>query len=116
MKTLKIFSIALWLLFISSILTAQNHESVAAKITIGEGMGSLSDTLCQAQFSVVTDSLTSYPFYYHFKDLSTGSINAWYWDFGDGSFSTEQNPTHQFEEPGNYKVCLTISDQNDTSR
>ena len=115
MKTLKIFSIALWLLFISSSVTAQNHESVAAKIIIGEGMGPVSDTLCQALFSVVTDSLTSYPFYYHFKDLSSGALNFWYWDFGDGSFSTEKNPSHQYDQPGTYKVCLTVADQNDTS-
>jgi len=115
MKTLKIFSIALWLLFISSNLTAQNHESATAKITIGEGMGSVSDTLCQALFSAVTDSLTSYPFYYHFKDLSSGALNFWYWDFGDGSFSTEKNPSHQYDQPGTYKVCLTVADQNDTS-
>lgn len=105
MKTLKIFSIALWLLFVSSSLTAQNHESVEAK----------SDTLCQALFSVVTDSLTSYPFYYHFTDLSSGALNFWYWDFGDGSFSTEKNPSHQYDQPGTFKVCLTVADQNDTS-
>ncbi|WP_339924616.1 malectin domain-containing carbohydrate-binding protein [uncultured Cyclobacterium sp.] len=31
------------------------------------------------------------------------------WDFGDGNTSTEQNPTHIFEEFGEYNVLLTVS-------
>ncbi len=36
------------------------------------------------------------------------SINAidYAWDFGDGSTSTEENPTHTFLTPGNYTVTL----------
>lgn len=30
------------------------------------------------------------------------------WDFGDGSTSTDLNPTHVFAEPGSYKVSLTV--------
>jgi PKD repeat protein len=29
-----------------------------------------------------------------FTDASSGSITAWAWDFGDGTASTAQNPTH----------------------
>jgi PKD repeat protein len=48
----------------------------------------------------------------HFTDLSTssGNIDAWEWDFGDGTTSTEQNPTHTYASPGTYLVCLTIYD------
>ncbi|MBI3719361.1 MAG: PKD domain-containing protein [Sphingobacteriales bacterium] len=30
------------------------------------------------------------------------------WNFGDGTTSSEWSPFHQYNEPGNYKVCLTI--------
>ncbi len=32
-----------------------------------------------------------------------------YWDFGDGSFSSQENPTHTFADTGNYEVCLYTS-------
>jgi len=32
------------------------------------------------------------------------------WDFGDGTTSTELDPTHVFDEPGTYTVSLTITD------
>ena len=46
---------------------------------------------------------------YHFSDASSGNPDAWSWDFGDGSTSTEQNPDHQFSADGSYNVCLTAS-------
>jgi len=45
----------------------------------------------------------------NFTDLSTGSIDSWYWNFGDGSFSSDQNPSHTYPGAGIYYVCLTIS-------
>ena len=46
-----------------------------------------------------------------FTDISsvtTGSINSWMWDFGDGSFSAQQNPTHTFASSGTYNVILAV--------
>lgn len=45
-----------------------------------------------------------------FTDQSTasGTILSWYWDFGDGSNATSQNPTHTYSQPGSYVVCLSI--------
>lgn len=37
-------------------------------------------------------------------------ITGWQWDFGDGSGSTEQNPTHLYAAPGDYIVTLTVRD------
>ena len=49
-----------------------------------------------------------------FTDASTGSgtVSSWYWDFGDGTNSTAQNPTHLFVPGGTYNVCLTVIVQN----
>jgi PKD repeat protein len=35
-----------------------------------------------------------------------GTVNNWYWDFGDGTTSTEQNPVHIYKKPGIYSVML----------
>lgn len=44
-----------------------------------------------------------------FMDLSAQTGEAWYWDFGDGRSSQEQNPVHTFTVPGTYSVTLTIT-------
>ena len=45
-----------------------------------------------------------------FKDNSIGA-DYWLWNFGDGSTSTEQNPTHNFINAGSYEVSLTVTNQ-----
>ncbi|MEZ4526985.1 MAG: PKD domain-containing protein [Desulfobacterales bacterium] len=44
-----------------------------------------------------------------FRDQSSGNITAWFWNFGDGSTSSAQNPTHVYTSPGIYTVSLTVS-------
>ena len=50
-------------------------------------------------------------FYYvstlQFKNTSSKS-GAVKWDFGDGSTSTEPNPTHKYAQSGKYEVTLTL--------
>ncbi|MDP4240325.1 MAG: PKD domain-containing protein [Bacteroidota bacterium] len=36
---------------------------------------------------------------------------SWSWDFGDGSSSTDQNPSHTFATVGNYTVTLTTTNE-----
>ena len=38
--------------------------------------------------------------------------NAFFWDFNDGSTSTDVNPSHIYPGPGNYDVTLIVSDTN----
>jgi PKD repeat protein len=96
-------------------LQAQNLQDTNAKCAGNEVPSLYSDTVCEAIFSFSPDSLTSYPYSYHFKDMSIGNINSWHWDFGDGKSSSQQNPTHQYDNQGTYNICLTVSDQNDPS-
>jgi len=37
-----------------------------------------------------------------------GGITNWSWDFGDGKTSTEQNPTHTYQDAGSYTVRLEV--------
>ncbi|WP_444929856.1 ExeM/NucH family extracellular endonuclease [Microbulbifer sp. SSSA002] len=41
---------------------------------------------------------------------SDGNIVRWAWDFGDGSGSTEQNPSHSYAAAGTYVVTLQVED------
>lgn len=47
------------------------------------------------------------PYEVKFQDLTANASN-WSWDFGDGGTSTEKNPSHTYQAPGNYSVTLTI--------
>lgn len=42
-----------------------------------------------------------------FSDNSLPTPTSWLWDFGDGSTSTLQNPTHTYNADGVYTVTLT---------
>lgn len=44
----------------------------------------------------------------HFINNSSCATNI-LWDFGDGATSTEENPTHQYNETGSFTVTLSIS-------
>lgn len=71
------------------------------------------DTLCQtvsvclnttqASFSY-SDTLTTVSF----TSTSTHAT-SYLWDFGDGSFSTLQNPTYSYQQYGTYTICLTTT-------
>ena len=51
-----------------------------------------------------------------FKDLSTGNITSWKWDFGDGETSTEQNPIHTYKRADHYVVVLWVEGPEGKSR
>ena len=49
------------------------------------------------------------PLTVNFKDTSTGSPVSWLWNFGDGSTSTMQNPSHTYTASGLYTVTLAVT-------
>ncbi len=66
-----------------------------------------------ANFSFTYDTCIAGPV--SFEDLSaTGAeeITAWLWNFGDSLSSTEQNPQHEYYDPGDFPVQLHITDNN----
>jgi len=47
------------------------------------------------------------PLAVQFTDTSTSGPTSWSWNFGDGSTSTVQNPSHTYTTAGTYNVTLT---------
>ncbi|MBN1841900.1 MAG: right-handed parallel beta-helix repeat-containing protein [Deltaproteobacteria bacterium] len=48
------------------------------------------------------------PLTVQFTDQSTGEITNWFWDFGDGGSGIAVNPSHTYNEAGDYTVSLTV--------
>ncbi|CAM2064837.1 M4 family metallopeptidase [Sulfidibacter corallicola] len=79
-------------------------DSVTLTVSWDTGGGG---TAPNADFDVrVTDNTA------RFRDNSTddGQIVAWFWRFGDGASSTEQNPQHAYGANGSYTVTLEVTD------
>lgn len=55
------------------------------------------------------------PLTVNFTDHSTGSPKKWRWDFGDGTMSTIQNPSHVYGGIGRYTVTLEVISDNYSS-
>lgn len=44
----------------------------------------------------------------NFTDSSANAV-SWLWNFGDGTYSSTQNPSHTYNQDGNYLVSLTVT-------
>jgi PKD repeat protein len=44
-----------------------------------------------------------------FTDLSIGGPNTWNWSFGDGTYSDDEDPAHEYTTPGTYNVSLHVT-------
>jgi len=61
-----------------------------------------------ADFSAIPTSGPA-PLIVSFSDQSMGTVSSWNWNFGDGTTSNEQNPSHTYTDPGTYTVSLTVT-------
>jgi len=93
----------------------KGHYTVS--LTVANRGGSDTDTLAitvfgppSAAFSA-SETKTKPGSSIQFMDKSTGDVDSWLWDFGDGNTSTEENPSHTYAERGDYTVSLTVSNK-----
>jgi gliding motility-associated-like protein len=66
-----------------------------------------------ANFSSVNVCLNQTTNFIDLSTISSGSITAWEWSFGDGStLDTAQTPGHTFTNQGNYSITLIVRSGN----
>jgi|GEM_PF-3264013 len=58
-----------------------------------------------AEFSYFVDPSTRTV---NFTNISSGTINSYFWNFGDGASSSQANTVHQFGKTGYYLVSLSV--------
>lgn len=63
----------------------------------------------QVQAAFSTPARGCVPYNAVFKNNSLGGLN-FFWDFGDGTTSTDENPTHLYPNVGSYAVTLRAFD------
>jgi PKD repeat protein len=97
-------------------ISAENYGSYFCTIAGGTSRNFLICRATEAQFITGIQS-GCHPLVVQFTDESVShfGITSWFWDFGDGFTSDEQNPRHNYALPGVYSVSLTISDSYNTS-
>jgi len=91
------------------------------KLTVTDSLGQTDSDYCvvtvrnrapEASFTYTPTEITikdTVSFYDTSQD-EDGTIVSWFWDFGDGTNSTLQNPTHKFSSKGSFQVTLTVTD------
>ena len=72
-----------------------------------------SDTTCK-MLDVCTEADASFSYIENSGVVTLTPNNTWatsyLWDFGDGTFSVQQNPVKTFSTPGYKQICLTATD------
>lgn len=61
-----------------------------------------------ASFPLYGENLVNFDV--QFINKSSGNISLYYWDFGDGNNSLEENPNYSYQVPGTYTVTLMVTD------
>ncbi|HET7898432.1 MAG TPA: PKD domain-containing protein, partial [Flavisolibacter sp.] len=100
-----------------------NPGTYTVKLVVSSAAGK--DSVVKTQAITVYESPTvafsfdkntgCFPLRVHFSDKSTagsGNVSGWQWDFGDGTVSTQQNPSHTYTAAGTFNVTLRVTNSN----
>jgi PKD repeat protein/Zn-dependent protease len=105
MQTKLPFLFVLLLVFCTAI-----PASVSAETVTGPGSGFIVVASAPEADFYTTSQVGAAPFHVSFFDRSEGTLPLFYlWDFGDGTTSVEQNPTHIYTRNGDFTVTLTVT-------
>ena len=96
-----------------------NYATGVYSVTLLAKIGTCIDTLLQTNYIEVGEELNSdfisdinhgcEGMQVNFTEITTNNTDTWFWDFGDGSTSNLQNPTHDFLISGDFDITLTTS-------
>ena len=67
------------------------------------------DTFCHALYSLYPDTSTPHKWWAVNQSTSIMALD-YLWHWGDGDTSSGAMPSHIYAAPGNYNICLTVSD------
>ena len=82
--------------------------AIPGYITVNDGVNS-SQKAPVARFTNSTPLTGTAPLTVSFLDQSENSPETYLWNFGDGSTSSEKNPSHMYQSANTYTVTLTAT-------
>ncbi len=95
-------------LFKNGYLTPESKDVTVNAGDIADAVFILTPQPPAADFSAAPLS-GSAPLAVEFTDESTGVIETWSWDFGDGKISADRQPVHTYTSAGTYDVSLSVA-------
>jgi len=95
-------------IYVASYNSAGESPSSATNVTVPAGTPT-TPAAVSAAFTVSPSSGIAGSTNFQFTDASTGPVASWLWQFGDGSTSQQQNPSHVYASAGSYTVTLGVS-------
>jgi gliding motility-associated-like protein len=98
-----------------------NYGSYTVKLAVSSMLGCISDTLPKtviadakpvAQFDVTGGCINQSTGFTNNSTIEAGTINNWYWSFGDAAIGNTQNVTHTYTNNGQFQVKLVSKSAN----
>lgn len=101
------------------VLPAGNRDTISFAVLAGESLADLEKNVAAAKLNHRCRILdqgpnkdflfaeVSQPTEILFGDQNPGA-DSWFWNFGDGSTASEQNPLHLYDSAGTYEVRLEV--------